>query len=72
MPYVRCLKNNEIIGGDEYNGICARGCLSHSQAMECLMKDVIERLTSAIKTCDNPEQESAYAYAIDIIKSGGK
>jgi hypothetical protein len=44
------------------------GCLSHPGAREYLMKDVIEELERAIKTCDIPDKEDAYDYAISLIR----
>ena len=46
------------------------GCLSHPGAREYLMKDVIEKLGRAIKTCDVPDKEDAYDYAIYLIRNG--
>ena len=45
-------------------------CLEHPNAREYLMKDVIEELGRAIKTCDVPDKEDAYDYAISLIKNG--
>jgi hypothetical protein len=54
------------------------GCLSHPQAREYLMKDVIKELEESIKLCESDTpcdskrtlEAAGYRYAITLIRDG--